>query len=383
MRTETATPESASPVARISATASLADVQSAVPSGKPPGQDAPSSTSANRIACEEAASPSKSGPGVRPNVGFIGAGALASTLSVALSAAGWQVDAVASRTHASARRLARLVPGCHSLTEPQAVVDRCRLIFLTVPDDAISKVASSLHWPADRGVVHCCGAGTSALLSPAETHGALFGSFHPLQTFAALPTDEDPTTLATYAQKRLDGITFAVEATGWLRQALQSMASDLGGQTIEVSPEHRPLYHASAVMSCGALIALLRSAAALWQAMGVDQQTAFQALMPLSRTTLENAVALGPEAATTGPVTRGDVDTVRTHLQALKTRAPEVLPLYTELTRVLITHTSTLDGKKRMELDHLLTEFGEEASPQMEELSTSGSNHNDGGQSHA
>ena len=281
MRTETATPESASPVARIFATASLDDVQFAAPTGSPPGQDLSSSTAANRMVHEEAASPLTSGPDSRPNVGFIGAGALASTLAVALAAAGWKVDAVASRSHESARRLTRLIPGCDAVTDSQAVVDRCRITFLTVPDDAISQVASSLHWPADRGAVHCCGSGTSALLSPAATHGVLCGSFHPLQTFAALPTDEDPNTLAALALNRFNGITFAVEATGWLRLALQSMASDLGGQTIEFPPEHRPLYHASAVMSCGALVALLRSAAALWQEMGVDGQTAFQAVLPL------------------------------------------------------------------------------------------------------
>ena len=380
MRTETATPEYAFPVAQISANASLGDAQISAPDGNPPGHAPSSMTAPDRIVHEKAASPFMSVSENRPNVGFIGAGALASTLAVALSSSGWKVDSVASRSHASARRLARLIPGCDAETAPQAVVDRCRITFLTVPDDAISQVASSINWSEGCGVVHCCGAAASAILSPAQNAGALCGSFHPLQTFAALPTDEEATTLA---RRRFNDVTFAVGATGWLRQALESMASDLGGRTIEVSPEHRPLYHASAVMSCGALVALLRSAAALWQEMGVDRQTAFQALLPLARTTMENAAALGPEAATTGPVTRGDVDTVRAHLQALKTHAPEVLPLYAGLTRVLIAHASTLDGQKRNELARLLREFGQVDSEPMKKLSPSGNNHNDGGQSHA
>ena len=320
---------------------------------------------------------------VHPNIGFIGAGALSSTLALALSAAGWKVDAISSRSHTSARRLARLIPGCHAAIAPQAVVDRCRLIFLTVPDDAITQVASSLNWPADRGVAHCCGAATSTILSPASNAGALCGSFHPLQTFTPFPTDEDTATLTSLARNCLHGVTFAVEGTGWLRQSLQSMASDLGGRTIEVSPEHRPLYHASAVMSCGAVIALLRSAAALWQEMGVDVQTAFQALLPLARTTLKNAAAGGPAASTTGPVTRGDVDTVRTHLQALNSFSPEVLSLYAELTRVLIAHAADLDVQKQNELDHLLDEFGDGDSRPIKKLSASDSNHNNGGQAHA
>ena len=90
-----------------------------------------------------------------------------------------------------------------------------------------------------------------------------------------------------------------------------------------MSPKYRPLYHASAVMSCGALVALLRSAAALWKRMGVDEDTAFRSLIPLARTTLENAAELGAEAATTGPVVRGDVATLRRHLEALEAHAPE------------------------------------------------------------
>ena len=273
---------------------------------------------------------------------------------MALSSAGWKVDAVASRSHASALRLARLIPGCTAVVEPQAVVDQCRIVFLTVPDDVITQVASSLDWPADLGVVHCSGAGTTELLSPAATAGALCGSFHPLQTFTSLPTDKDASALPAVAQARLEGVTFAVEGSGWLRETLDAMASDLGGRTIEIEPADRPLYHASAVMSCGALVALLRSAASLWQAMGVDQETALRAIIPLARATLENAAALGPEAAVTGPVVRGDVATLRRHLAALQARAPEVLPLYIELTRASIPLTSALDQKKLRELECLL-----------------------------
>ncbi len=384
MRTETATLALLFPL-HDTVSSSLSPVDTSFSTSNSAGNSSPASfdSTSNRTMIEEAASPSVSGSGVCPNVGFIGAGALASTLAIALSAAGWKVDAVTSRSHTSARRLARLIPGCNAESGPQDVVDRCRITFLTVPDDAISQVASSINWPAGRGVVHCCGVGTSALLIPAENQGALCGSFHPLQTFTPLPVDENSATLASLTRERLKGITFAVEGTGWLQQALQSMASSLGGRTIEVSPEHRALYHVSAVMSCGSLVALLRSAAALWQAMGVDQKTAFQSLLPLARTTLENAATLGPEAATTGPVTRGDADTVRTHLQALQSLAPEVLPLYAELTRVLIAHASTLDGQKRSELARLLAEFSEADSLWMKKLSASGSNHNDGGQSHA
>ena len=131
----------------------------------------------------------------------------------------------------------------------------------------------------------------------------------------------------------------------------------MGGQTVEIPPEHRSIYHASAVMSCGALVALLRSAASLWQTMGIPETMALRALIPLARTTLENAASLGPDEATTGPVTRGDVSTVRQHLQSLGDAAPQVLPLYLELTKALVAAQHNLDEQKRRELNALLSDF--------------------------
>ncbi len=396
MRTETATLEILSPSITFAPFASLADVELGVcpdAKGKAHTNPTPFRATASKAAPEEAtATPLIRHSDKRPAVGFIGAGALATTLAVALSAAGWNVKAVASRSYASALRLARLIPGCSAESEPQTVVDKCRIVFLTVPDDVITQMASSLDWLANWGVVHCSGAGTTELLSPAATAGALCGSFHPLQTFTSLPMNENASVVAAVAQARLEGVTFAVEGKGWLRNTLDAMASDLGGGTIEVEPADRPLYHASAVMSCGALVALLRSAAALWQKMGVDEETAFRSIIPLARATLENAAVLGPEAAATGPVVRGDVATLRRHLEALEARAPEFLSLYIALTRASIPLTPALARQKLRELDCLLTEFEEAARPRtpvgshalqkMQELSASSRKHNDGGRSH-
>ena len=336
-----------------------------------------------------AASPSLGDSNPRPSIGFIGAGSLATNLTLALSAAGWNVRAIASRSPASAQRLADLIPSCRAEADPQSVVDRCHLVFLTVPDDAISRVASSLTWTPGRAVVHCCGAATSDILSPAAIAGALCGSFHPLQTFIpSMPANEDP---STYALARMQGITFAVEGSGWLLQTLETMASDLGGNAIHVRPTDRPLYHASAVMSCGALVALLHSAASLWKEMGVDNETAFRSLLPLARATLENAANLGPEAAATGPVVRGDIDTVRSHLEALRTTAPGALRLYVELTRAMITLKPTLDNSKLRQLYSLLDEFEESALPRNPDAVSTlppanripAPNRNDGGPHHA
>ncbi len=97
---------------------------------------------------------------------------------------------------------------------------------------------------------------------------------------------------------------------------------------MSVPDDARGLYHAAAVLGCGHLAALIQAAAEVWQAMGFTQQEAIQALYPLCRTTLDAIAEAGVEAAVTGPVVRGDITTMRAHLEALFQDLPHLVPLY-------------------------------------------------------
>ena len=284
-------------------------------------------------------------------VGIIGAGTLGKSLALGLSAVGWRVDAVASRTHTSAQTLAGIIPGCDAPARHQEVVDRCDLVFLTVPDDAITSVASSLNWPPDRCVAHCSGAGTLDLLKSAADMGADCGSLHPFQTFAGADTSQN-------SLERFKGITFAVEGQGHLLKTLETMAKDLGGTTLRLNPADRGIYHASAVMSCGYLVALLKAAAGTWRLMGATEEQALQAIIPIAKATLNNVESLGPQMAATGPVVRGDVDTIRGHFQALTAQAPELLHLYAALTKASIPLASpTVKDEKVRDMERLISEY--------------------------
>ncbi|MBM3939447.1 MAG: DUF2520 domain-containing protein [SAR202 cluster bacterium] len=250
----------------------------------------------------------------RPRVGFIGAGRVARALAAALEAAGYRVVAVASKSPVSAERMASALREARA-TAPRHVVDQSDLVFITTPDDAIGPVASALRWRAGVAAVHCSGALTLAPLAAAAAQGADVGSLHPVQTFA-----RDATFL--------NGVTFGVEGDGALRDALHAMARDVGGSPIEVPPEGRALYHAAAVLSCGYVATLLADAAALWQAAGLDPKAGTSALCLLARQTVDNARALGPEAALTGPAARGDAGTIELHLRALGDASPDLLSLY-------------------------------------------------------
>lgn len=259
-----------------------------------------------------------------PRVGLIGAGTLGSGLALALAATGYRIAGVASRTQASAAALAARIPGCAASEGPQELSDICDLVFITTPDGVINQVASRVEWRPGQGVVHCSGAFSLELLEPASRWGAATGAFHPFQTFACLESAED-------ALDRMRGVGFAVEGQGWVEAFLKDLASRLGGKAIAVSPGDRALYHASAVLACGYLVALLKAAADLWGAMGVPREVALPVILPIATATLANVSRAGIEASVTGPVVRGDIATIQRHLEALEERAPRLLPVYCSL----------------------------------------------------
>ncbi len=254
-------------------------------------------------------------------VGFIGAGRTASALAVGITKAGYAVVAVASRSEASAKALAGKIPGCQAVANASDVVQKCDVVFLTVPDDAIGTVATALPWRKGQGVVHCSGALSAEALAPAQRRGAMTGGLHPLQTFGSRDAGE----------RLLAGSTFAVEGDGDLDQWLRETVHRLGGHDISILPEDRALYHAAAVMGCGYIATLLHASTALWKAMGFSEEEALRAMLPLTRGTLDTVEARGTRDGATGPILRGDTGTVRRHLKALVERTPEALPLYCQI----------------------------------------------------
>lgn len=258
-------------------------------------------------------------------IGFIGAGVLGKGLAMALADKGYQVAAAHSRNPDSARWLAERIAGCRVAVSGQELADAADLVFITTPDAVIGQIAGQLTWRTGQGVVHCCGAFGAEILAPAARQGAATGAFHPFQTFAGLT---DP----SQASARLAGVSFAVSGSGWLGEFLRSLSRDLGGRPVVIPEGDRALYHASAVLSCGHLAALLQASVELWSAMGFTAQEAIDALSPLARATLENIAKDGVLDSVTGPAVRGDVETIQIHLAALAQRLPELAPLYRALT---------------------------------------------------
>ena len=253
-------------------------------------------------------------------IGFIGAGRLGKALAWCLAERGMHVAAVSSPSHASADALAAKVPGC-LVASPQETVDACDLVFITPPDGVIADTASSLRWRAGVAAVHCSGATEISALDKAAHDGAMTGGFHPMQTFG------NPAAAAL----SLPGCTITIEADEPLEATLVAFADRLGCNINRLPPGMRARYHAAAGFTSQFLNVLFREASDIWRSWGATEEEAVRALLPLARGTLASIESSGVAAGMPGPVSRGDVQTVHKHVDALTAFDPEALQLYRAL----------------------------------------------------
>ncbi len=183
--------------------------------------------------------------------------------------------------------------------------ERAELVLLCVPDAAIHEVAAGIApgpW-----IAHVSGATSLSALDP---HTSRF-SVHPLQTFTRIRGAE-----------QLDGAFAAVTAeTDEARERAFWLAERLALKPFELADQARPIYHAGAAIASNYLVTLYRSAAGLFEAAGAPPE----ALVPLMRRTIENDFEL------TGPIARGDWQTVEAHRRAIRQARPELEPVYDAL----------------------------------------------------
>jgi predicted short-subunit dehydrogenase-like oxidoreductase (DUF2520 family) len=252
-------------------------------------------------------------------VGVVSAGRVGSVLGAALSGAGHVVVGVSAVSRSSLRRAAELLPDTPVLP-PDDVVRRSDLVLLAVPDDVLPDLVSGLAaigaFQGGQIVMHTHGARGVDVLAPAIAVGVLPLALHPAMTFTGHA--EDVARLAAACV----GVTVADE-TGW--SVGEALVLEMGAEPVRVPSEARPLYHAALAHGANHLATLVRDAVDALEHAGVVP--AERLLCPLLEAALDNTLRHG-DLALTGPVTRGDIDTVRLHLQALAESVPELLDPY-------------------------------------------------------
>ena len=271
----------------------------------------------------------------RKTVAIIGAGRLGGAFGRLLALAGYRVVAVAARTQKSAVEAARFIGAGEPMTDVAAAAGGAAMVLITTPDREIRAVCERIA----RGgglrpgvlVVHTSGAQTRELLDSARAAGALRAVIHPLQS---VPSRQQGVV-------NLPGSYFRVEGDPGARRRASALVRSLGGRELVLplwksDPESAAIYHAGAVAASNYLVTLIDFAVRHLQTLGAERNQALQALLPLVRGSLANIERLGIPAALTGPIARGDAQTVAGHVAALRTRKPELLELYRVLARQTI-----------------------------------------------
>lgn len=267
-------------------------------------------------------------PTVHPGIGLFGSGAVAQALGRALHAAGLPVVALAARDAGRAARAARFVGPDVPAVDAAGLIRLSRRLIVAVSDEAIPHVAEMLAAAGLRSgiVLHTCGSRGPDALGALAAAGVACGVLHPLQT---VPTPAE-------GAARLRGITYAVGGDAAATAFAEELAGRLASRTLRVAPHGFPAYHAAAALAGNAVTALVDASVALMGRAGIDRREAVDAIGPLCRTSLENVLVLGAEAALTGPVARGDAQTIEAHLDAVAGASGEVADLYRAAARCLV-----------------------------------------------
>jgi len=260
---------------------------------------------------------------------IVGCGKVGKALGKFLAAAGYDAVGTASKSRSSAKEAADLLNIGRYSDIPWEITPSADVVLITSPDSAIADtcrlIAENNGFKSGCVVLHCSGALPSTILSSAGRCGAVTGSMHPLQSFAADDFSRNP----------FAGIIIAVEGEPKALTIAKEMATALGATPLTIQTAAKTLYHAAAVVASNYLVTLLSLAFRLLDEAGISGPAAYNALQPLIHGTLANIQSIGIPQALTGPIARGDVETIKQHLVEIGSKTPQL----TDLFKTLSFHT--------------------------------------------
>ncbi len=259
---------------------------------------------------------------MKPSVCIVGCGRLGTALAMILTDKAYPVIGVSSLSLSSAQKLAAICNIPFATDKPWEITIKADVVFLTTPDGVIESACEQISekngFRENSVILHCSGAHSSSILSSARKTFAKIGSMHPLQSFASVGS----------SRNSFEGINIAVEGDFAAVELSREIAKDLEAFPIEISTEGKPLYHAAAVVASNFLVTLIGIALKLIQDSGIPAEKAYSVLKPLVEGTLFNIGKAGIHQALTGPVIRGDIKTIETHINAIGKKSPDLLPFY-------------------------------------------------------
>jgi len=282
---------------------------------------------------------------------IVGAGRVGQTLGRALRQRGYRIAAVVDLTPRLAQAAARFIGGGSAMSSSgadklHAGVAAAETVLVSVPDPKIRAVAQWLAGVDREGwrgkvVLHTSGSRSARELAPLKRLGAYCGSFHPLFPF--------PHPLRAFPKP----VFFGIEGDAKACQQARRLACALGGIPIPVRTGGKVLYHAAGALASGHLMTLVDLGRRALARAGVPRKYTRQALLPLVRNTVAQYERLA-EKAWTGPLARGDLETVQKHLVALAKLPPHFREAYTTLARVALILYKPGSSAERLRIEKLL-----------------------------
>lgn len=243
-------------------------------------------------------------------IGIIGAGMVGITIAHALKMKGFEIATVADVTGEKALNMARQYLGdsvCYTDNNME-VIGTCDIVAITTQDGAIREVAKEIHERTERldGKLffHTSGAHPSSILKPLDGKGATLGSLHPLQTFPDIDS----------AIRVLPSTYIFIEGDERALGTLETLGKRIGHAVIPIDGKNKVYYHLSAVFICNLLCALLYSGEDIMKKIDITLEPFF----PIIIATLQNIESKGPLMSLSGPIVRGDCETIEGHIDALR-----------------------------------------------------------------
>lgn len=194
-------------------------------------------------------------------------------------------------------------------TFPGSLSEIGKTIFICTPDDEIESVAEKFISISDNwtgyNFVHLSGSLSAFVLSNLQNAGASVASMHPLQTFTGHNNAE-----------RLQNIWFSLQGDPGLVEKLEVLVADFGSESFRLDESQKKAMHIAAVFASNYMVSLLDVVTEISEENRIDNS--LKILEPILKQTLQNVLVSGTSASLSGPVARGDLDTVKSHLDLLK-----------------------------------------------------------------
>jgi predicted short-subunit dehydrogenase-like oxidoreductase (DUF2520 family) len=283
------------------------------------------------------------------NFAIIGAGMVGTAIGYLLKKAGYEIVAIADKSAAALRR-AQSYTGGKACRKPQEVLREADCILITTPDDIILSVCKDIaRSPLIKGkyIFHMSGAGGLDLLDPARKAGAAVASIHPLQSFSSIDN----------AIQNIPSSYFGITADAKAKTQAETIVLALGGKPIYISSQQKSLYHAAACVASNYLVSLLNVVESIYQSIGINENDAKKAYLPLIYGSLKNIELSGSVQALTGPIARGDSGTIQKHVDAINANLPQYASLYSSLGLVTIKLArakGTLNSRQAKKISNIL-----------------------------